>query len=189
MTRFRAVLCFMLVAAVILCGSAFAGKAGTHSESMLSAHDTTNQVAIMGAFLSCVPDPSGGAPAIDTALSFSNITANPGGMTSYYDPARTVGEVDGLSGGMTAYLYADTGDVAVVELPITLDSGQTGALLLCDALGGASFSGYAWVVADFGAVTGTVTNLWNVYGIAGTTLMEPALGGVPMVSGDEVEPH
>ncbi len=185
MTRLRAVLVFMLVVAVALCANAFAGKIGTHSESFAMHETTTNQTAIFGAFLACVPNPAGGFPLIETAVSVSNITANPGGATHYYSPDRDIGPVDGLSGDVTAYLYDVSGAVIVAPLG-ALDSGQTTSFLLCDALEGTAFTGYAWLVADFGAISGTLTNLWDILGVGGTYLMEPAVGGVPVVA--EMEP-
>jgi len=157
-------------------------RVSTHSESFMETEGTTSMTAVYAPFVAAVLNEVG-PHAIDTAISISNVTANPGGIgNTYYNPSRMIGEVDGMSGTATVYLYS-AGGMLYTHTTDEIGSGETTAFLLSEVVGELGltvFSGYAWVIADFGAVAGTVTNFWTILGTSGTYVMNPSRGGTPI---------
>jgi hypothetical protein len=186
MTRFRAVLCFFLVAIVVLGVNAMAAnnRVSTHSESFMETAHTTSMTAVYAPFVAAVIADAGPNP-IDTAISISNTTDNPGGDNNYYDPMREIGPVEGTEGGYTIYLFSSDGEIMTWTSPDPLGPGMTDSFFLSEVAADVSvevqsFTGYIWVVADFGAVAGTVTNFWTVFNTSGSYLMQPTMGGIPV---------
>lgn len=186
MTRVRATVFFFLV---FLLALSINVAAQDESITILGDSGTTSQSALLASFVASIDD----GAAASTGISISNILGAPSG-------SGFPGGAD-ESGPIWIYLFNSIGTVYVfhtdefpdvgsgLDVDGSLAPGGTYTVNLREILialhpdrepADRDFAGYAWVVANFDAATGTYFNFFPLVGASQAFQMEPAVGGIPV---------
>ncbi len=190
MSKVKAITCFFVV---FLVAAGMNAVAQDESITIFGDVSTASQSAVLASFLSSLDDGN----AASTALSISNILGAPSGsgFPSGGDE----------SGPIWIYLFSSTGKVYTfhtddhpdvgsgLNVDGSLSPGGTYSVFLHQILqalfpdrvpADRNFTGYAWVVANFDAVTGTYVNSFPALEASQAFLMQPSVGGLPVSTGN-----